>query len=180
MSFDWSNFMGGGDTLMQPRVVSQQGGAGMNPMGLISSLQQQSQQANTDSLKQYKALLASVANTKSQVMGQFDQMGKGQMQQINQQGQQQMGQATTSAIGRGLGNTNIIDGMQGNVARNTQMEQTNLASNIAGQKANMGMQLGQMQGDAILSKQNQAPNMSMYLQLIQQLASGMGGGTGRM
>jgi hypothetical protein len=183
------DFMGMNDSLLNSHVLSVKslagngvvgggGGGGMNS-GLLQQLLQQLQQsqsgANRTNQNQYKQLLASVANTRKGVEGLFGDLGKSGMQRIGENEAQQRGQTEQDLMSRGLGNTTIRNTMLGGVSRNAEMERQNLTSGIAGQKLGATMQLGQMQGDAILSRMNQGPDMSTYMNLIQQLAQSGGG-----
>jgi hypothetical protein len=160
--------MGGGGSFGAMGGV---GGGGMLNQ-LMSSFQTAGQQQTADSLAQYKALLASVAGTRKSVEGQFNSLGQSGLNQIGMDQQNQLGKLNQNLVGRGLGNTTIANTMAGGINRNAMNERTNLQSAIAGQKIGAQMNLGQMQGDAILSRQNVGPDMSTYLQLISQLAAG--------
>jgi hypothetical protein len=182
-------FMSMDDSIFTPHVTSitplggsgsGSGGGGMNSAllsQLLASLQQSQTQANAVNQAQYKQLLASVANTQKGVQGLFGDLDKSGRQQINLQEAQQKGQTEQDLVSRGLGNTTIRSNMLNGVANNAQMQRQNLASLVAGQKLGATMQLGQMQGDAILSRMNQGPDLSTYLGLIQSLTANSGGGS---
>jgi hypothetical protein len=170
------------DSLFTPRTQSMQATNQPNFSNLltqlIQSMQSGQQQANAQNTQQYNALMKSVAGTRKSAEGLFGQLGQTGNQQINLQEQQQRGQTEQDLTSRGLGNTSIRSSMLGGVARNAQMERQQLNEGIAGQKIGTEMGLGQMTGDAILSRQNQQPNLGLYMNLIQSLAGmgGMGGG----
>lgn len=173
--FSSPSFMSMNDSIFTPRTLSvtrRDGGGGGTGMAnnLISSMQTAGDQQKNDSLAQYKALLAAVANTRKGVEGQFDQLGQSGLNDINMQQQKALGGLNQNLVSRGLGNTTIANSMTNGINRNATMERQNLQSGIAGQKIGSLMGLGQMQGDAILSRQNVGPDMGMYLQLISQLA----------
>lgn len=187
--------MGGSNNSLLSGGIQSMGGGGNS--GLLQSLMQQLQsstdQANKDSLAQYQNLLRSVSNTSKSVLGpggMFSQAqglmanaGQSQMQQLKLQQQHDLGAADQSAVSRGLGNTTIRQGMLNGVNTGAQLAQNNLTEGINTQKAGLLTQeagaaenLGNLNANAITARQNQAPDMSTYMNLLMALGRGGGGG----
>lgn len=171
------------------------GGAGMpNLQNLLKALQQGSDQANAASNDQYNNLINTGQATSKSILGKggyFSQAGKalsdtgvqGQ-NRINEAATQQLGSGKQDLINRGLYSTSALDSKNRAVGLDKERATQELQSGLAGQKANLqvqqagaAQQLGGLNMAAILSKQNQGPDMGMYMQLIQQLMQGGGGRT---
>lgn len=140
---------------------------------LIAQFRQQSTAANHAGEKQYNNLLNTVSGAKSDVAGLFSQLGKTGETRIAQNQAQARGHAEQDLINRGLGNTTIRQNVLGGVDRDAEQARQQLNEGIAAQKIGSTMNLAQMYGDALLSKQNVGPDPNM-LNIIQQLGS-MGG-----
>jgi hypothetical protein len=157
-------------------------GAGYNTQllnQLLSSYKSQSAKANSDSLAQHADLMKSVGATTDTVNGLLASLGKTGETRIAENEANATGAMKQSLINRGLGNTTIQDSALRGVAKDAENARQQLGESIAGQKIGTQMQLGQMYGDALLSRQN-VPPTNGYLSLIEQLAAsgGLGGGTG--
>lgn len=191
------SFGGSDNSLLQPRVASITSNGGSNNslmQSLIAQLQSSSDAANKDSLAQYQNLLKSVAGSTSAITGpggyfaqaQKLQAGNGaaEMQQLKNQQKSDLGQAAQSSVDRGLGNTTIQQGMLNGVNQSSQLAQNSLTEGINNQQAGLLTQeagaaqnLASLNANAITAKQNQSPDLSMYLNLLQSLGRTGGGGT---
>jgi|GEM_PF-3593628 len=164
-------------------------GVGGNVNNLIGQFMDAYNKSNQDSLAQYKNLLASVNRTKADVgglfrkaFGQLKGYGKSAMQDIADQQVTQTGQAMQDAISRGLSNTSLAMNALRGASLDADKKRLLLRDQIAGQKSNlltqqagMNFNLGNLMADSILSRQNQGPDMGLYMQLIQQLAASQAG-----
>lgn len=198
----------GGSTTSTTGSTSSLGGGGMTPFiksvttntnsnnsgliqQLIQTLSQGTADANKAGMAQYTNLLNAVKGGSSAAMGmykqagqQIDNFGASQKQDIEQTRLNERGQDTQDLIGKGLGNTTILNNMLGGADTRATRANTNLGGTIAGMKSGLLTQqagakidLTRLMGDSILSKQNTAPDMGMILSLLQSLG-GTGGGSG--
>lgn len=169
-----------------PLTSSYNGAGNFDITNLLKALQQGSDAANQASQQQYQSLLDTGKSTSKSILGKggyFSQAGKalantgiqGQ-NRINEAATQQLGSAKQDLINRGLYSTSALDAKQRAAALDKERATQELQSGLAGQKANLqvqqanaAQQLGGLNMDAILSKQNQGPDMGMYMSLIQQL-----------
>lgn len=191
MSDFFSNYMSGGGSIFQPRVIStttnqQPQNNNSTANKLITDVQTKSDAANKDSLAQYQQLLKAVQDASSHVNSLYGQaqdltknLGNSQMQQLKTQQTNNLGSAEQSAVSRGLGNTTIRQGMLNGVNQSSQLAQNALSESVAGQKANLltqqagaGMNLANLNANAITAKQNQGPDISQYLNLLMALGGG--------
>lgn len=160
-------------------TVHNVGSGSSNPTldALIQQLTSANDAANSDSQKQYKTLLDSIAATQRSILG--NKGAGGYLANAGQQAIVDTKQATADSLGKanqdlinsGLGNSTIKTSALAGIANKGQQSLNNINEAVAGQKAGLGLDLGKLNADAILSKQNQGPDMSMYLQLIRQLAA---------
>jgi hypothetical protein len=146
---------------------------------LIASYQRAQSKAQADSLAQYQQLMKGVQGTTADVNGLLGQLGKTGETRIAENEKNQIGQAEQDAVSRGLGNTTIRQSMIQGVQKNAEQARQSLSESVAGQKIGVKMNLAQMYGDAVLSRQNIAPG-SDYLSLISQLGAAGGGGGGAL
>jgi hypothetical protein len=137
---------------------------------LIKSFTSSSDAARKASMEQYQKLLAGVAGTSNTVNSLLGQLGKTGETRIAQNQSRQLGQTEQDMTSRGLGNTTLRNSAMRGVNSDAEMARQSLAESLAGQKIGAQMQLGQMQGDALLSARNVDPSQQ-YLQLISQLAA---------
>ncbi len=161
---------------MQPRTVSvtsNTGAGGANNSAAITSLlgtmRKQQEQMNADSLSQYNNLLATVSGAERDVEGLFANLGQTGETRIAQNQAQQRGRTEQDLITRGLGNTTIRQSALGAVDRDAEQARQSLGESINQQKIGTKLNLANMKGDALLSRQNVGPDQSLYLQLLQQL-----------
>jgi hypothetical protein len=157
---------------------------------LLAQLQGSSDAANAAGLDQYKNLLGTVdalpgrmARLYNQAGAHLDTLGASGMARIADQETQNRGKAEQDLISRGLGNTTIRQNVLGGVSRDAERSRQELGEGLAAQKvgllerrAGADMDLGRLKADAILSRQNEGPDMGMFLNLIQQLSRTMGQG----
>jgi len=139
---------------------------------LMRSLSGAQAQQQAAAQQQYQQLLGTVSKTGKAVTGLQKGLGATGMARIAQQEQQARGAAEQQMTSRGLGNTTLLQAAERGVARDAEQARQSLQEGIAQQKIGTTMQLGNMYGDALLSRVNQPPQMGMYLQLIQALAGG--------
>jgi hypothetical protein len=153
---------------------------------VLQQLQQSQDQANKANVQRYNDLLQSISNTGGQVAGTYgqasgllDTLGQTAATRIGQQTQQQIAGNQQNLVSRGLGNTTIGVNLENQAQQ--QGEQALQAANeaVAAQKsgvlqAQAGSQvnLGQMTAQGIESLNQQAPNMGLYANMIQQAAAG--------
>src|SRR5271170_5260708 len=149
-----SPVVGGTGSTLPP--IPQQGQANStstsNPVLLQNPYAGQMGQSEGIAKGQYGNLLKAIQGTGQQNFGpngyyqqaanQLSQTGKSAEQQLAQQNQLEMGQANQNALNRGLGNSTVSQSMQNAVQNNTNMANTNLQSQLAGQQANL------LQGEA--------------------------------
>lgn len=179
------------NTLGANPLTAAYNGSGFDINNLLKSLQQGTDQANQASQQQYQSLLDTGKATSKSILGKggyFSQAGKaladtgvqGQ-NRINEAATQQLGSSKQDLINRGLYSTSALDSKNRAAQLDKERATQELQSGLAGQKANLQVQqaqaaqgLGGLNMDAILSKQNQGPDMGMYMQLIQQLMQKQG------
>jgi hypothetical protein len=150
------------------------GGSGDVLSSLIAQLQGSQDAANKSGLAQYQNLLDSVNNTSNGILGKHGLLNTAGQQAIydtKQNTANSVGAANQSLLSRGLYNSTIAPNVIAGIKDKGQQSINNINEQVAGQKAGMTLDLGKLNADAILSKSNQTPDMSMYLKLIQQLAA---------
>lgn len=166
-------------------------GSSFDINNLLKALQQGTDQANTANQQQYQNLLNTGKATSKSILGKggyFSQAGQalantgvqGQ-NRINEAATQQLGSSKQDLINRGLYSTSALDSKNRAAQLDKERATQELQSGLAGQKANLQVQqagaaqgLGGLNMSAILSRQNQGPDMGMYMQLIQQLMQNQG------
>lgn len=158
------------------RITYRNGGGGSGDIlsQLIAQLDKGTTDANTASLAQYQNLLDSVKNTSNSIIGKGGLLANAGQQAVNETKQttkNSVGEANQTLLSRGLYNSTIAPTVVAGIENKGQQSINNIKEQVAGQKAGMTLDLGRLNADSILSKQNQAPNMSEYLQLIQRLAA---------
>lgn len=141
---------------------------------LLETLKGGSERANADSLKQHDALMASVTGAQGKVDKYLGQLGQTGETRIAENQAKAKGSTEQDLISRGLGNTTVRQTALRGVDRDAEVARQALGESIAQQKIGTTMGLTNMYGDALLSRQNQAPDMSLYLQLLQQLGATSG------
>lgn len=149
-------------------------GGGQTLQDLIAQFGQAQTDANNAGQAQYKNLLNSVAATQSSILGKHGYLtNAGNQARADTQTAtaNSMGQAQQGLINSGLNNSTIRSSTLAGIQNKGQQSLNNIDEAVAGQKAGMSMDLGKLNADSILSRQNQGPDMNMYLQLIQHLAS---------
>lgn len=152
---------------------------------LAASLQQQQQRQNRQAQRRYRNLLRTQRRTerkarKQQRKAEKALKGQGDVakERIGRSEEQAQASATQNLISRGLGNTTIQDTVRRGISDDAELQMQgvdemvgrNLASVYQGQ-AGQAESLGRLGIDTQLSRQDVSPNMSPYLQMIQQLAS---------
>jgi hypothetical protein len=161
---------------------------------LIASLSQGTSDANKAGMAQYTNLLNAIKGGSKSAMNMYNQAGKqianygaSQKGEIEQTRLNERADVTQDMIGKGLGNTTILPTMLGGADTRATKANINLGDSIAGmksglleRKAGMQVDLTKLLGDSILSRQNQGPDMGMYLNLLQSLGMGGGGSGARM
>lgn len=169
---------------------------GFDIASLLAKLDAEQKAQNQSGLDQYQNLLGTVSGVKSNVLGPnglYDQaaalqsgMGTAQNTAINQGETKAKAQSDQDLTSRGLGNTTVRSTAQRGIASDATNARSAVAESVAGAKAGLLTQragaeqnIGNMQGDAILSKTSTPNNMNLYAQLIQQLMANGGGGGGR-
>jgi len=170
------------------------GGGGSSILNnLIQQLQGSQDQANTANLAQYQNLLSSANRTSKDILGKggyfskagalLQNMGNTARADTRENIANQLGQTEQDLISRGLGNTTIRSNMLSGVQNRGQRELNQIdeavgtaRSGLMQNQAGMALDLGRFKADSILSRMNEGPDMSLYLQLIRQLAEQQGAG----
>lgn len=157
-----------------PGTVNNGGGmAGMSLQDLINQYGQAQKSANEAGQAQYQNLLNSVAATQSSILGKHGYLtdaGNQATADTKQATANSLGSASQDMMNRGLGNTTIQTSALAGIANKGQQSLNNIQEAVGAQKAGMSLDLGKLNADSILSRQNQGPS-DMYLQLIRSLSS---------
>lgn len=171
-------------------------GGGVDVSSLIASLKKTNDSANADSLAQYNNLLNSVAATKKSIIGKGGQFSQA-ANLLTKQGEtakadtqdainNNLGQITQDMMNRGLGNTTIRQSVLAGAKMKGQRELNNIDEQTAAaraalleRQANMTAQLGNLEADSILSRQNDSSSMQQYMDLIARLSAAQAGGQSR-
>jgi hypothetical protein len=155
---------------------------------LSAQLQAGSKSANAAGKARYQKLLRQIAGLKEGILGEGGTLAQaeGQMSEFGQTGQRQIQQdllrqlagSEQDLITRGLGNTTVRSSVRRGIRSDAEQARQSLGERVATQKAGLlerkaGMQadLGRLESDAILSREDTGPDMGMYLSLIQALTS---------
>ena len=155
---------------------------------LSAQLQAGSKSANAAGKARYQKLLRQIAGLKEGILGEGGTLAQaeGQMSEFGQTGQRQIQQdllrqlagSEQDLITRGLGNTTVRSSVRRGIQSDAEQARQSLGERVATQKAGLlerkaGMQadLGRLESDAILSREDTGPDMGMYLSLIQALTS---------
>ncbi len=164
------------NTLGANPLTASYNGSGFDISNLLKALQQGTEQANTANQQQYQNLLNTGQATQKSILGKggyFSQAGKalantgvqGQ-NRINEAATQQLGSSKQDLINRGLYSTSALDSKTRATDLDKERATQELQSGLAGQKANLqvqqagaAQQLGGLNMDAILSRQNQGPDI---------------------
>jgi hypothetical protein len=125
------------------------GGGGANPGQLanVAKFMQQQQQQN----------LADNQARLDKIMGLAGQFGQTALQQNADQTRRAGGQVTSSLVGRGLGNTTVLDTMQQGVQRQGQQQANAIGEQVAG-----------MQAGILERVQQPGPDLGLYANLLMQ------------
>lgn len=184
-----------------PAPQMPQSNAGMLPPGfdiasLLKKMQEDNDAMNKSGMAQYGNLMKTVNGVQGSVLGKgglYDQasalqtnMGQTQNRAIDTAAVQGKATSDQDLISRGLGNTTIRSTAQRGIDSDATAARSAVAEQVAAAKAGLLTQragatqnIGNMRGDAILSKTSTPSNNSaLYAQLIQQLMAngGMPGG----
>jgi hypothetical protein len=155
---------------------------------LIAQLTQMQGQANKAGKARYQQLLQQIAQLQQGILGEGGTLaqaeermagfGEAGRARLDQDLIRQMAEAEQGLISRGLGNTTVRTSARRGVAEDIERARQALDERVAAQQAGLlerraGMQadLGRLEADAILSRQDEGPNMGTYLNLIQALTS---------
>lgn len=164
---------------------------------LLKNLQGSFDKSNAAGQEQYQNLLSAVGGTGDKVSGLYKQagdmtanFGNTARQEIDTGRVQQLGTSEQDLMSRGLGNTTIRSSVRRGINSDAQRNRASVDEMVNRQRAGLMTQqagaemgMGQMLGDAILSKQNIGPEAGMYAQLIESLtraggSQGEAGGSG--
>jgi hypothetical protein len=152
---------------------------------IFEQLQSSQTQANQANVQRYNDLLTSISNLSGQVTGAggtFDQslglmegLGTAGATRIEQGVQQQASANEQNLISRGLGNTTIGVNLDQQARQQGEQQLQALNEGVAAQKAGVlqnkaaaQMNIGSMQQKGIESLNQDAPNMSLYAEMIRQ------------
>lgn len=167
--------------------------------GIIGGLQTSQNQANKANALRYNQGLGTIQqganqantygqagqNSIQQAIGNTSAIGQSELQQEQLQRQQGLGGAMQSAVSRGLGNTTILNSLQSGVNRNADLADVAIQGNIQQQKNQLyqaaagqyNQQAGFAQGGGnsiaqfIQGANQQGPDLSQYIPLVQQAAA---------
>lgn len=183
-----------------PRVVSvksknqpQAQGQQFDMQALLKQLRSDHSAFNQAGDEQYGNMMSMVQGMNQSIMGPggmypqafnlLSSMGQGEGRRIGQTEQKTLAASDQDLMSRGLGNTTVRDTTRRGIRSDAESARQDLAERTALAKAGMlersagtAMNLGQMTGDFMLSRQNVPPDMGAYTALLQSLSS-MGGGT---
>lgn len=186
---------GGAPTAGGSLIRSGSSGGGADVSNLIASLQASHDAANKAGMAQYQNLLGTVAGLKknligkggvySQAAGLLTSQGATAKADMQDTIKNDLGSVEQDMVNRGLGNTSIRSNMLTGTKLKGQRELSRIDENVAAaraglleRQAGMAAQLGHLETDSILSRSNEGPDMSQYLDLIARLAaSSQGGGS---
>lgn len=139
---------------------------------LLKSLGQYQDQANQANIGQYNNLLSTVRGAGKDIFGPngyLTQLGAQGTNRINENATKALGAGTQNLINRGLYNSSAAGSLARGNAMDKERQLQELNSGIAGQKVGALQQQEQLMGNALLSRQNQGPDLSQYMALIQML-----------
>lgn len=160
-----------------------------NYTDFIKQIQDQQTKANTANEARYKELVdlfknlgTQTAGTYSDILGSLSNLGQSEQTRIQQAAVKQMGNTEQDLISRGLGNTTIRTGAQRAINSDTQQLLSQLAENVAVQKAGVqerasaaNTDITRMLASVIEGRNDTSPDISQYAALLQQaLAAGNG------
>lgn len=152
---------------------------------LISEFTKQSDAARASGEQRFQDLLNSFAGINEQVQGtlanataQAEKFGQTARQDLAAQTAQARAQASQNAVSRGLGNSTVAANLQRGISQDQLRALTGINEQVAQQKAGLlGQQatgqfnLGKLGIDTQLSRIDQGPDTSVFLNLIQALAN---------
>lgn len=154
----------------------------------LADLKAQQDAANAAGEGQYQNLMRVAGSTRTNVGSLFDQqmaqmagMGATENARIDDSRIKNLAGAEQNRISRGLTNTTIASSEDRGInidserAKQDNAERVSMAkAGVLGNRASAEMGLGQFEADSILSKRNVAPDLAMYLQMIQNLGASGG------
>ena len=160
----------------------------------LQQMQQQYQQSNQAGLEQYGNLMRGINDMGGRIASTYDRaaqglvgMGDTERARIGEGMTQNLAASEQDLMSRGLGNTTVRDTTRRGIRSDADRSMADVAERVAGARSNLEMnransqlQVGRTWADAVLSRQNQGPDLSSMMGLIQNLAAsgGMGGGSG--
>lgn len=164
----------------------------LNIEDLLKQLQDQYTAANTAGLERYQNLMRGVNDAGSRIAATYNDafanlkgLGESAKSDIRQQTIRNKAASSQDLMSRGLGNTTITAtnnrGIEDDAARQEQAVNENLAqqrSNLDISRAGSQMGVANLWSNALLSRQDQGPDASLYANLIQSLAANGGGNGG--
>lgn len=164
-----TNFASGLSQVTPPKMTAP---TSMNPLSIAQNLTDYQNQANTANNTRYNQALSVLGQGQQTSKADIAGYGQQELGRIDLNLQNQLGGVQQNAISRGLGNTTVADTM-------TYMPQRQAADARLGVtemqgRLNSGIDTGAASSIAGLigSRQDQAPDASMYSQLMQGAAAG--------
>jgi hypothetical protein len=161
----------------------------LNIPALLAQIEAAQQQANQAGMERYQNLLGAVSGTKNSVLGAFgqaesnlSQMGNTAIRQIAGDRTRALAGSDQSLISRGLGNTTVRNAARRGIVGDSQRAMADVQERVGTAKAGLSTQragalsdLGRLEADSILSRQDIGPPMDLYASLIQSLMANGGG-----
>jgi hypothetical protein len=155
----------------------------LNIQALLGQIEAAQKQANDAGLERYQNLLNAVSGTKNSVLGAFGAaegnlagMGNSEVARIAQDRARQLAGSDQALISRGLGNTTVRNAARRGIVSDSSRAMSDVAERVATAKAGLNTQkagalgdLGRLEADSILSRQDIGPPTDLYASLIQQL-----------
>lgn len=154
----------------------------INFNSIMNQIQAAQKAANTANEQRYQQLLGTISGLQTTNNGTYNQIlqslagtGAAERTQLARSTAKRKGSALQSLISRGLGNTTIRNAVLNSIGQNQQFGLQQIAGQQARQKASAlqsqaasNQSITAMQANAIQSRNDVGPNLSMYASLLQQ------------
>lgn len=161
------------------------GKGGQYAKNIQKDYESQRDAANAANLSRYDEMMGGIAKTQAQVGGRFDQAqgllansGQAARARIQRSTTQAKGSAEQGLISRGLGNTTVRNSVLRGIDYDAEAANQAVDERVAGQqsglierRAGAEMSLGRSETAAIAGRTDAAPDMSLYMSMLQNLSN---------